>query len=55
MKTLIDFDQIIAYAIKTGAHTEDYSYQFWDAFDNLHPEITNKYAIALEKLNKDTQ
>jgi hypothetical protein len=43
----IDFDAIIAHAINTGANREDYSFQFWDAFDQLYPEVTNKYAQAL--------
>jgi len=44
----IDFDAIIAHAISTGANREDYSSQFWEAFDALYPEVTNKYARALE-------
>jgi hypothetical protein len=47
MKTLINFDLIIAHAIEYGANKHDYSFQFWEAFDNLYPEVTQKYARAL--------
>jgi hypothetical protein len=45
----IDFDAIIAKAIETGASKYDYSFQFWEAFDNLYPEVTQKYANILEE------
>tara|TARA_R110000868_G_scaffold361393_1_gene623353 strand:+ start:357 stop:524 length:168 start_codon:yes stop_codon:yes gene_type:complete len=45
----IDFDAIIAHAISTGANREDYSFQFWEAFDQLYPDVTNKYAQALSE------
>jgi hypothetical protein len=48
MKTLINFDLIIAHAISTGANRDDYSFQFWDAFNELYPDVTDKYARALE-------
>ena len=47
MILIIDFDAIIAHAISTGANREDYSFQFWEAFDQLYPDVTNKYAQAL--------
>jgi hypothetical protein len=47
MKTLINFDAITAHAISTGANREDYSFQFWEAFDSLYPDVTDKYARAL--------
>jgi len=43
----IDFDAIIAHAIDHGANREDYSFQFWEAFDSLYPDVTQKYAQAL--------
>jgi hypothetical protein len=43
----IDFDAIIAHAISIGANREDYSFQFWEAFDELYPEVTQKYAKIL--------
>ena len=49
MKTLINFDLIIAHAIEHGANKHDYSFQFWEAFDNLYPEVTQKYANILEE------
>jgi len=51
----IDFDAIIAHAISTGAHKEDYSFQFWEAFDSLYPDVTDKYARALEPTDEVTQ
>jgi hypothetical protein len=43
----IDFDAIIAHALETGASKYDYSFQFWEAFDELYPEVTQKYAKIL--------
>jgi len=51
----IDFDAIIAHAISTGANREDYSFQFWDAFNELYPDVTDKYARALEPTDEVTQ
>jgi hypothetical protein len=49
MKTLINFDLIIAHAIEYGANKYDYSFQFWEAFDSLYPDVTQKYANILEE------
>ena len=49
MKTLINFDLIIAHAIEYGASKYDYSFHFWEAFDKLYPDITQKYANILEE------
>ena len=49
MKTLINFDLIIAHALETGASKYDYSFQFWEAFDSLYPDVTQKYANILEE------
>ena len=49
MKTLINFDLIIAHAIEYGANRDDYSFQFWDAFNELYPDVTQKYANILEE------
>jgi hypothetical protein len=51
----IDFDAIIAHAISTGANRDDYSFQFWDAFNELYPDVTDKYARALEPTDEVTQ
>jgi hypothetical protein len=51
----IDFDAIIAKAIETGASKYDYSFQFWDAFNQLYPDVTDKYAKALEPTDEVTQ
>jgi hypothetical protein len=45
----IDVDAIIAQAISTGASKYDYSFQFWEAFDELYPVVTQKYANILEE------
>ena len=47
MKTLINFNLIIAHAIEYGANKYDYSFQFWEAFNQLYPDVTDKYARAL--------
>ena len=51
----VDFDAIIAHAISTGANRDDYSFQFWDAFNELYPDVTDKYARALEPTDEVTQ
>lgn len=53
MKIEIDFDKIFKEAIKTGANENDYSFHFWDAFNELYPEITQQYADMLEKLEEN--
>ena len=45
----VDFDAIIAHALETGASKYDYSFQFWEAFDELYPDVTQKYANILEE------
>ena len=51
----INFDLIIAHAIEYGANKHDYSFQFWDAFNQLYPDVTDKYARALEPTDEVTQ
>jgi hypothetical protein len=51
----IDFDAIIAHAISIGANRDDYSFQFWDAFNELYPDVTDKYARALAPTDEATQ
>jgi len=51
----IDFDAIIAHALETGASKYDYSFQFWDAFNELYPDVTDKYARALRPTDEVTQ
>ena len=51
MKLEIDFDKIFKQAIETGATYDDYSFHFWDAFNEEYPEVTQRYADMLEKLN----
>ena len=45
----VNIDAIIAHALETGASKYDYSFQFWDAFNELYPEVTQKYANILEE------
>jgi putative alpha-1,2-mannosidase len=52
MKVEVDFDKIFKQAIETGANEHDYSFHFWDAFNELYPEVTQKYADMLEKLEE---
>ena len=51
----VDIDAIIAHAISTGANREDYSFQFWEAFDSLYPDVTQKYAQALAEPTDEVQ
>jgi hypothetical protein len=51
----VDIDAIIAHALETGASKYDYSFQFWDAFNELYPDVTDKYARALEPTDEVTQ
>ena len=44
----IDFDKIFKHAIAAGAHESDYSFLFWEAFNDLYPAVTQKYADLLE-------
>ena len=50
-KLVVDFSKIFDSAIKNGAVENDYSFHFWDAFNQHYPHVTNEYAKLLENTN----
>ena len=52
MKVTIDIKAIAQKAQEYQEHDEDYSYPFWMAFLDLHPEEGNLMAVLLKDLFK---